>query len=146
MGFRVGEDDVRDIITVANQDELDSNINLASFIRTANLLVNKISSNDSSSLLSSGDLKEIEAYLAAHFYTFRDQQYESTKSDDASDKYQGKTGMYFDSSFYGQTAKMLDVTGYLGKLQEQAIKGKRTVGITWLGKPKSQQIKYENRD
>lgn len=146
MGYRAGADDVRGIITAATHDELDNAINLTFFIRTANLLVNKIQANDSGGLLGSNDLKEIEAYLAAHFYTFRDQQYASTKSDDASDTYQGKTGMYFESSFYGQTAKLLDVTGYLANLEDKAKKGRKKVNIQWLGKPKSEQIRYDLRD
>jgi len=147
MGFRAGEDDVKAIITVANQDELANLINLTAYIRTANKIVDKVSSNDTDSELTNDDLKEIETYLAAHFYTFRDQQYASTKKGDAQDNYQGKTAMYFDSSFYGQTAKMIDVTGYLAGLQTSAENGgKITVNIDWLGKPKSEQIDYIDRD
>lgn len=146
MGFRAGADDVKGIITVATHDEQGNAINLAAFLRAANLLTNKVAENDSGSLLSSNDLKEIETYLAAHLYTFRDQQYASTKSDDASDTYQGQTGMYFESSFYGQMAKTLDVTGYLANLEDKAKKGRKTVNITWLGKPKSEQIRYDLRD
>lgn len=145
MGFRAGEEDVRGIIAVANKDELDNPINLASYIQTANLLTNKVSSNDSNSLLNSSDLKEIETYLAAHFYTFRDQQYSQSQSDDSNDTYQGKTGMSLNSSFYGQTALMLDVTGYLKDLNEGRLPTE-VGGVTWLGKAKSQQIDYEDRD
>jgi hypothetical protein len=146
MGYRAGVSDVKSIITAATHDEQGTAINLTAFIRAANLLTNKVQSNDTGGLLNANDLKEIETYLAAHFYTFRDQQYASSKTDDSSDTYQGQTGMYFESSFYGQTAKMLDVTGYLANLEDKAKKGRKKVDITWLGKPKSAQIPYEQRD
>lgn len=146
MGYRAGADDVKGICTIATHDEQGNAINLTAFLRAANLLVNKIEANDTGGLLNSNDLKEIETYLAAHFYTFRDQQYASSSTDDASDTYQGKTGMYFESSFYGQTAKMLDATGYLANLEDKAKKGRKKIDITWLGKPKSEQIPYEQRD
>lgn len=146
MGFRTGVEAVMEIITVPLHDELDNPINVTAQIVTANLLVNKIAANDSDGLLNSNDLKEIERFLAAHFLTFRDQQYASSRSGSSSDTYQGKTGMYFDSSFYGQTAKMLDVTGYLAALQDQSVNGKKTISLTWLGKPDSEQIDYVDRD
>lgn len=124
----------------------DQSIDLYSFQVTASRLVDRIATGDTDGTLGAADLREIEKYLTAHFYTFRDQQYEATSTDGASDRYQGKTAMYFESSFYGQTALMLDSTGYLAELQTQAKQGVNRIEVTWLGKPPSEQIPYESRD
>lgn len=146
-GIRASSNDVKAIITTSNSDENDNFINLNAYIKTASLLVDKIESKDSDGDMTDDDLREVEKYLAAHFYTHRDRQYESLKNDVTSEKYQGKTDMYFESSLYGQTAKLLDTTGYLAGLEREAKEGgKRTISVNWLGKPKSQQIDYVDRD
>ena len=114
--------------------ETDSTIDLAPFVRIASRLVDQIESNDVESKLATEDLKEIETLLAAHFYSFRDQQYSSRKTADASATFQGKTGMGLDSSLYGQGAKILDVTGFLDNLG----KGVREAGVLWGGTEYSQ--------
>ena len=41
----------------------------------------------------------------------------------------------------------LDITGCLAKLNEEAKTGKKIkAGLTWLGKPPSDQIDYVDRD
>ena len=123
MSCRVTKHDVSAII------EVDPTIDLNPFIRIASSLVTQVSENDEESKLSETLLKEIEVLLAAHFYTHRDQQYSSKKTADASASFQGQTGMGLDSSFYGQSAKLLDTTGFLDNLG----KGKRQAGGVWLG-------------
>ena len=51
--------------------------------------------------------------------------------------------MGFDATLYGQTAKRLDVTGYLAKLDKP---DRPKAGSIWLGKAPSEQTDYEDRD
>jgi hypothetical protein len=135
MAWRITEDDLKAIVTV------DSSIRLEPFVQAGNALADKVSSNDSDSLLSAALLFEIERYLAAHFYSHRDQLFQAKATDKASATFQGKTDMGLRSTQYGQAAISLDVTGYLGSLD----KGARTQFV-WLGKSPSDQTDYVDRD
>lgn len=133
---RVAEQDVQAII------DADENLSVAPFIATATALTDYVSSRDTKNLLNSALLVEIEKYLAAHAYAHRDQLLATESQGDASGVYQGQFGMGLQSTQYGQMAMTLDVTGELSSLS----KGKVKVGMTWLGKPPSDQILYEDRD
>lgn len=121
---RVTEDDVRAIIST------DPNISLVPFIDTAAQLVKYVSSKDTGGLLDSSALRNIELWLAAHFYAHRDQLYKSKSTDRASATFQGQTKLRLESTQYGQTALVLDVTGTLDSLNKG---GKTKVGSRWLG-------------
>ena len=120
----------------------DTDINVDGYIRTANALTDKVSSEDSEGLLNEALLFEIETYLAAHFYALRDLQYSEKKTGDASAVFQGRTGMMLESTLWGQQAIVLDLTGFLGSLS----KGKSPLSFGWLGKPPSEQTVYKDRD
>jgi len=139
---RAGEDDVRAII------QNDTTIPLASFINAASSLVDHVNTQDTEGLLTTNALKNIEAYLAAHFYALKDQQYSEKKTGDASAKFQvGKAGEGpLEQNDWGRTAMLLDITGTLSKLNDQAKKGGSTPQMVWLGKPPSTQIDYVDRD
>jgi len=124
-------------------DQYDGSTQLTSFITGASLLADKVSTNDSDSLLSDADLAEIELLLACHNYMISRQMLESTTVGRATDAYRGQTAMGLDYTPYGQMAKMLDVTGYLAKL-DMPIRPK--AGSAWLGKPVSGQTDYIDRD
>ncbi len=76
--------------------------------------------------ISTAQKKDIETWLAAHFIaSTREQQAQAEQAGDARITYQGKTEMGLDSTFYGQTVKMLDTTGTLA-----AQIGKKGVTVT----------------
>lgn len=111
--------------------EIDSAIDLTSFIETANALVTECCSEDD---YDDTRLELIERWLSAHLYTIRDARAESEKAGSVSEKKQSKVDLGFDTSHYGQTAMRLDTAGGLAALNTQMKKqGKRPVGITWLG-------------
>ncbi len=110
------------------------------FVDIATALTDKVSSNDTLSVLSTALLKQIEANLSAHYYSLRDPDYLETKTQDSSAKFYGKTGMGLDFTPWGQTAKELDTTGFLSSLG----KG-QSIGITWLGTPIDDQLTFEER-
>ena len=64
-----------DVSKVRAVIETDSDISVDSYIRTANVVVNRIEANDDSDLTTPELLVEIETYLAAHYYSLRDPQY-----------------------------------------------------------------------
>ena len=116
--------------------ERDTSIPLDPFIRTANLLVDWLDTKDTDGDLSTDMLKEIESYLAAHFYEHWDQQYSSKVTGQASANFQGKTDEGLRGTKYGQTAMLLDVTNNLAQRNQEMITGKKSkVGANWLGTP-----------
>lgn len=136
MAYRTTEDKVRSIVDSSTE------INVDPFIRVANRLVNKVTSADTNRELSSDDLVELETWLAAHFYGHRDQLLTSKSTSGASGSFQGQTGMFFSSTQYGQTALLLDVTGYLASLQQQAENGRKKVQMIWLGSTEQESRGY----
>lgn len=106
---------------------------LDAFILTAASLVGKCSAADTGGVHSASDLELIERWLAAHFYAHSDQLTQTRSTGKASATFQGQTAMVFNSTQYGQTALALDTTGYLAKLQQQAMTGPKKAGGVWLG-------------
>lgn len=142
---RASENDVRDVISFNPELPLPD---MSPYIRTAATLVDKVESNDSSSLMDNADLKEVEIYLAAHCYAHKDLQFTKSKAGESFAEFQtGTPGKGFlDSTMWGRMAVGLDETGYLAKLNKQSINGKFTLTVSWLGKPPSTQIDYVDRD
>jgi hypothetical protein len=103
---------------------------LTPFIDTATVLVDRMVAEDADGLLTAAELELIERYLAAHFYLHSDQALMSKSTGGASGSFQGQTGIGLDGSQYGQTAKRLDVTGYLVRMDQP----QRPVSqVEWLG-------------
>ena len=126
--FRVTQDDVEEVISVRLEDDVWP------FVRMAHALTDWVQDQDSSSLLNSELLYHIELNLACHFYTMWRQLYKSEKIGDASATYQGQTEMYLESSRYGQTAMLMDVTGKLAERNRKAKDQPKTPSIFWAGK------------
>ena len=135
---RVSEDEVRGVI---DDDVL---ISMAPFIATATVMVDYVSSCDALNVLSTAQSKEIERWLAAHYYAHRDLQYTSKQTERAEAEYQvgekGKGGL--DTTMWGRTAISLDVTGCLAGVNS----GGRKPSMFWMGKPPSEQTDYIDRD
>ena len=120
MAWRVNDAQLR--LVVETVPELDSGI----FIRTAHALTNQLAKVDSTpggiggvggmNLLSLELLTEIELQLSAHFYSLRDQRYQSKSTGGASGSFQGQVGEGLASTDYGRNALALDVTGYLARI------------------------------
>jgi hypothetical protein len=135
MAQRVDPEDVRALLNVK------STVDLQPFIDQATAVTDKVSSNDSSGVMNSALLKEVERNLAAHYYCLKDPGYHARTTEGASGTFYGKTDMGLDYTPFGQTAQEMDLTGFLSSLG----KG-RSIGITWLGLPPSEQTDYRDRD
>lgn len=120
-----------DPVHLAQITEVVEGDNVLQFIEAANVLVTK-------HLVASapGDavLKNVELWLSAHFYAMYRRRLESGSAGDTSEKYEGKTDMYFEATTYGQQALALDTTGELAKLQNTLKTGAKRSVFTWLGK------------
>lgn len=134
---RVEETDVREIIDLNGETP-----SMAAFIVSANTLTDKVSAADTLNELNDATLKEIERYLAAYFAEHLHQQYSSESEDGASSTFMGQTGMGLKQNKWGQTAIMLDTTGFLADIAE----GVTSVGTEWGGLPPSEQTDYRDRD
>lgn len=136
MAWRVTEREVREIIPT------DILVSVGPFIAMANALTDRVSSQDTQSLLNSALLIQIEKNLAAYFYEARDPQYDEKKTSDASAVFQGEWGMGLNRNSWGQNALILDVTGLLRSISKGVVR----VSMEWLGLPPSEQTDYVDRD
>ena len=112
MSQRVTEQEVRNIFETDITD-------LSPFITAANLMVNE---NLFGQGLTDATLKEIERWLSAHLATARDPRTSKESMGDASQTYQGDSGLGLDSSRYGQMVKTLDPTGRLTAVGKKKAK------------------------
>lgn len=103
---RTNNSDVQDIFDT----DLDTTA-LDAWIEIANEHVDDIADADSS--IDSTRLTKIEKLAACHFAAAQDPRLEEYRVGDAQGSFQGDTGMYYDSTVYGQQARMLDPTGTL---------------------------------
>lgn len=133
MAIRTTADLVDDIV------EVDTTVSLTAFIRAASLIVDQVEACaiEKGDPLTADELKEIETWLAAHFYTVRDPRYASKSTLRASGAFQ------LDSS-YLDVAKLLDHSGCLAAMA--AEDGPLSARMLWLGRPPSEQTDYEDRD
>lgn len=120
----------------------DGTTGLQPFIDTATVLTDRVSLADSAGEMTVASLALVECYLAAHFYAHADQITQSRSTGGASGQFQGQTAMGFDATLYGQTAKRLDATGLLVKL-DQPQRPKAT--CKWLGKQPDNQLDADER-
>lgn len=130
-------------------DDYDGVTSLDTAIEMANRLATRLESatadwDDDWRRPAAGDLEAVERYLAAHYYATSDRPFQSARTGDASGTFQGKTGLYLDSTYYGQMAIVNDPSGMLKSISE----GKMivTASAVWLGKVPSEQIPYSQRD
>ncbi len=111
-------------------------IPLAPFIAQAHGLTNWLHKEDRRKELDEDALTQIETQLAAHFYSVqRDLPFQSKNTSGASGSFQGATGLSLQSTHYGQTALLLDVTSLLAKRNLEAQHGRRVSKTVWLGSP-----------
>jgi hypothetical protein len=123
--------------------DYDPDWSVASAIETASVMVDNVvaCASRKNVTLSTTNLEILERWLAAHYYSVSDRPYEQKRTQQSWAKYQGKTGMGLESSHYGQTALGLDPSGCL-----EAINAKARAGVFWVGKTKSEEISYEDRN
>jgi hypothetical protein len=88
--------------------------------------------------LTDARLEVIERWLAAHLYCVTDRPYKSRSAGGASGTFDGNTDKGLDATLYGQTAKVLDTTGFLSSIgggggTGTAGGGSTRAGLFWAG-------------
>lgn len=123
--------------------EVGDAVDLSPFIATATVIVSRVATCAAAKdlTLSAEELELIERWLAAHCYAMSDQTLASTSTEGASASFHGQTGMRLEATKYGQMATTLDFSGCL-----TAIDKRQVARGFWLGKPRSEQIPYVDRD
>lgn len=130
MAIRTNDSEVRAVI------QMRATVSTTPFITAASALVDWIETCDDAdaNVLTSSQLLTLETFLAAHFVAVRDEQWSSTSNAGRSGSRQGQTQLHFNSTFWGQTALQLDVSGCLAKRQAEILAGGRAKAtFLWLG-------------
>jgi hypothetical protein len=88
--------------------------------------------------LTDARLEVIERWLAAHLYCVTDRPYKSRSAGGASGTFDGTTDKGLDATLYGQTARVLDTTGFLSSIgggggTGTAGGGSTRAGLFWAG-------------
>ena len=127
----------------------DQKTDVSPYITTANIAVNNLvnratergTSVDLQLVADTDTLGQIECLLSCHFYQRHDPGFQATQKGRSGATFLGQAGIRFESTMYGQDALSLDYTGILASTG----KGGK-VSLQWLGKPKSSQIDYDQRN
>lgn len=125
----VTPEDVEEVVSVYPNDTVQPFIDMAVALMDQCCKTNKTCSS-----LPQNLIYHIKLNLACHFYVNWRQQYRSRRTGDASGTYQGDTGMFLESSKYGQTAMLMDASGCLAKLNRQAKNQPLKPFAFWAGK------------
>jgi hypothetical protein len=144
MAIRTSKSKVQGVLlSDYGPDEQGREPSLEPFIKSANVIVNRVATcaTARSLTLTSDELELIETWLAAHLYVMADQNFSSKSTSGASASFQGQTGMYLEASKYGQMAMTIDYSGCL-----RAISAGKRASAAWIGKTKTQQLDYDERN
>lgn len=87
-------------------------------------------------------LEKIATLLGCHFYQQADKGYTRRRTGQKEGYFQVQVGKGLDSTTYGQSAKLLDNSGWLDGIGKQKLQ----VITEWLGLPESQQTPYTQRN
>lgn len=121
---------------------------LSPYIATASVLVDRIAARavENELTVTDAELEILERWLAAHFFKVSDRPASFMTVGKSQTTFDGKTAMYLQSTLYGQTAALLDPSGYLAEISvETEGGGRKPVTVFWAGKPYSQRIPYDQR-
>lgn len=133
--------------TLSGDYDSSASPDLTTFISSASLLVDQVAAcalrKNFDPPVSDEFLADLEKWVTAHLYASTNsagRPLQETKTLSSQDKFQGVTGMRFDSTYYGQTALSLDYTGCL-----RAITSGKRGRVLWLGRRPTEQTPYEDR-
>lgn len=134
--MRASSEDVAKIIEHKNRPD-GTPIDLVPFIRAASVIVDRVitcaARRKPAVTLTAEEKKLLEAWLAAHYYSALSPQMTSKGTQSSSGSFQVTP--------YLEYAYGLDPSGCL----RSVMQGQRASAV-WLGKPRSDQIAYVDRD
>jgi hypothetical protein len=117
MAARVTATEVKEIIDTSLSDAI-----VTAHIDIATLVVDRVEENDAEACHTSASLAKLELLLSAHFVDFRENRISSDKIGDGAESIRNPGVLLkgLESTWYGQSALILDCTGTLanfGKLK-----------------------------
>jgi len=117
---------------VNNVLDRECSIDLTPFINAAHNLVENVCVP---LCYDSGTLRQIETWLAAHFYHIRAAQTNKEEADGIADTFDSKVDLGLKVTRYGQMALILDYKGGLARLNYANMgQGVPRPNLIWLGK------------
>ncbi len=121
-------------------------VDLSPYMAWATLIVDRVAvcASSKGQALTDDELEMVERWLSAHAYKQSDRAYDSKKTGKASATFSGKTGMFLQSSMWGQNALLADPSGCLKAIDAAMTKGK--ADIIWLGKTASEDLDWDQRN
>jgi len=139
---------VKAILAGGRDYDTKKNPSLDPYIEWADAIIDDVveCASDDGITIDDARAKKLCGWLAAHAYKMSDQQFSSKSTGGASASFGGQTGKYLEATKYGQMALMLDPSGCLAIIIDQAQGNvPPTVGGGWLGTPRRQQTDYYGR-
>lgn len=123
-----------------------SSPDMNAYISVATIITDDVNTHAASQgvIYTTARLERIECLLAAHYYTMSDKPYSFKGTEKSQAGFDGKTGMHLEATRYGPAAMELDSAGYLSSVGGN--NGRQSVGGAWLGKRKSAQTDYIDRE
>lgn len=134
MAQRTTVQKVKDVLS--KDYDKSRNASLQPYIDAATLVADRVNTCASKKgiTLTSGELENIETWIAADFYTISDPKYLSKRTADSAASYANRS--------YLQAAYAIDYSGCLRGI----IEGEKRARAKWLGRPPSEQTDYVDRD
>lgn len=123
MALRTTEQRVKDIL--GGDYDTVARPSLLIRIQTASIMVDdlRISAAVDNVTINVAKLELIEAHLAAHLYCISDKPYTTRSNGKTSGSFVGQTGLKLEATQYGQTALLLDSSGYLTVIDKRQVAG-----------------------
>ncbi len=125
--------------------EYNGRSDLDPFVEAAELLVDNMltwCTDNSVTQPTTTVLGKIATWLGAHFYQQSDKGHSRRRTGVKEAHLQIEVGKGLDSTLYGQTAKLMDPTGYLASLDKA---GTQELQVVWGGKRPSDQTAIWDR-
>lgn len=112
-------------------------VDLAPYIEIASSITDDVAvcATSKGRTQTSAKLELIERWLSAHFYTKMDPLYQARATDEASGRFHSSPDDYLEG------AMTVDSSNCVRNIMKNQV-----AGASWLGKPRSQQIDYQDRD
>ena len=126
MGIRTTSTLVQGVLV--NDYDFVINPDLTPYIAAGSSITDDVAANDTNGVMTTSKLTLVETWLAAWAYCAMDPQYQQKSTGKASGGFTGQGTQGLASNRYGQTAMVLDTSGYLRALQNKGL-----VDAVWLG-------------
>lgn len=120
--IRVTDAEVKEILDT-------SATSFTAFILAASILVD-VNLATPAILTDTEQLKEIERWLAAHFFAIKERQERKTETGEGLSEFYGNAGLRLDFTPYGQQVKVLDSSGTLVNLGKRKARLTTILGIS----------------